>query len=68
MGRRMATNLARELGKTSCPPLIVWNRSPAGVDKFKKWASEREANDSTYIVAQDINEVVKECVLDPRSY
>lgn len=56
----MATNLARTLGKTACPPLIVYNRSNDGVEKFKTWAAERETNESTYEVMTDLAEIVKE--------
>lgn len=60
MGRRMATNLARSLHASACPPLQVWNRSSDGVTKFEKWASEREAHESSYVVVKDLADIVKE--------
>ncbi len=67
MGKRMATNLARTLSEHACPPLLVWNRTPNGVEAFKAWAAERKVPEETYIVMSDLKEIVKEYYLVRRA-
>jgi len=59
MGKRMATNLARWLKEKEHQPLIVYNRTPDGIAKFKQWAAGKGVHEDAYIVMENLEEVVK---------
>ncbi|KAL7419915.1 hypothetical protein Q5752_005832 [Cryptotrichosporon argae] len=57
MGKRMATNLAKRLAQNGQPPLMVYNRSADGVERFKDWAKARDVTEQQYTVVDDLCEI-----------
>ncbi|GFZ43010.1 hypothetical protein JCM24511_00728 [Saitozyma sp. JCM 24511] len=59
MGKRMATNLARNIQEKGGPPLIVYNRSETKLNEFKTYAAGKELNEGAYKVVYDLHEIGK---------
>lgn len=58
MGSQMALNLATSLYKDGQPPLLVWNRSAARLDKFRLIVEEKGI---PVTIAKDLKEVANKC-------